>query len=76
MQDQTILLFFAGSSWCHRDKHGQNVSVYASIFPATLANNPTKITIIFFYVRRKRSAQTLLGGRGYGLEAVIHYSCG
>ncbi|ENZ87636.1 hypothetical protein D088_930035 [Salmonella enterica subsp. houtenae serovar 16:z4,z32:-- str. RKS3027] len=48
MQDQTILLFFAGSSWCHRDKHGQNVSVYASIFPATLANHPTKITIIFF----------------------------
>ncbi|ACN44968.1 hypothetical protein SPC_0794 [Salmonella enterica subsp. enterica serovar Paratyphi C str. RKS4594] len=54
----------------------QNVSVYASIFPFSLANNLPKIAIIFFIARRKRQGLILPGGRGYGLEAVIHYSCG
>ncbi|AQU51310.1 hypothetical protein SEETMRM10607_4410 [Salmonella enterica subsp. enterica serovar Typhimurium] len=53
------------------------MSVYASIFPFSLANNLPKIAIIFFlFARRKRQELILPGGRGYGLEAVIHYSCG
>ncbi|EBW7167791.1 hypothetical protein DQC54_08260 [Salmonella enterica subsp. enterica serovar Javiana] len=49
----------------------QNVSVYASIFPFSLANNLPKIAIIFFYRPAKTSGADFV--RRQGIRAGSSY---